>query len=488
MILTGEPFGREPTYARRRDDRVVTARRATDLAHATDSVDVRRLCALLTYEAPLDPKASLVEGVYRVPAGGTLTFDSASTEPRVDWPSILVEEERPSPLEAADELWRRFLGSVEHAIRGKKKIAVLTGGGVDSGALLAAAAALVRGASDREAVAVALDFEGEGDDRPHLRALVADLGVTVVRVAPESAGSHVRALLDAPGLPIWSASAAADFELLRRCRELESDIVLAGVGGDDVLDGEPTLLADRLRAGDAGAVVDAWRLQVPWRASAKERLASFLVRPLLSRVLPLSLRRARRRRVQASQWPWAGPALEEYIQREAEAWAPPHISTPTARYARLARASYLADVVELCVELADRAEVTMAFPYLDPHLVSFACALPPALMLEGRRLRGLFRLGARGTLTESVRLRKDKARFAEARRRTLLAAGGIDVVADLATMTHSAALGIVDREAFASFFRRFPEAIAEDDATWTWTWPALAVEGFLRARASLRAA
>ena len=487
VTLRGAPFGRAPTYARVVGGHVRTARLATELADASSALDIGRLCALATFTEPGFPHASIFRNVARVPSGGSLTFDRAGSVTAARGERYVASVSL-SPIDAADELWRRTIASVERAVRGAHRVAVLTGGGVDSGALLAAAVAIARGANDMEVTAVTLDFAGAGDDRPYLRALADSLGIVALRVKPGETGPDVRALLESDTLPIWTPSASADLALLRRAAECGADVVLTGLGGDDVLDGMPTLLADDLAHGDLGAVVQAARLAVPWQSSAIERVSSFILRPLLGPLRPRTMQRARRRRIHRSQWPWAGPAALDFIDDECERWSRAKLDTPSDRFGLFASGVFLADVIELAAEFAHRAGIRVVHPYLDESLVELACGLPPRLFFQGNRLRGLFRLGARGTLIDAVRLRKDKASFDVARREALEAAGGVDAFEDLATMTASAACGLVDADRFQRHFRRFPAASLANDEAWTWMWPWLAIEGFLRAYARKRGA
>jgi len=87
----------------------------------------------------------------------------------------------------------------------------------------------------------------------------------------------------------------------------------------------------------------------------------------------------------------------------------------------------------------------------------------------------------RGRLPESLRLREDKASFEPALVRFVNAAGGFQSLRELATATHLADLGLVDRRAFGDAFGDFVAA-PSDGAAWTTIWPALCVEAFLRAR------
>ncbi|MEO8874998.1 MAG: asparagine synthase-related protein, partial [Polyangiaceae bacterium] len=160
------------------------------------------------------------------------------------------------------------------------------------------------------------------------------------------------------------------------------------------------------------------------------------------------------------------------------------LATPTARFDALAKATYIADGVELCEEVARRADIRLAHPFLDVPLVELMSELSPRALLHADRLRGLFRLATRGHVPTRVRLRATKANFLNAWRETLTAAGGKKILEDLATVTECTKLDIVEPASFRAKFTH----LERDEMTWTELWPILGIEGFLRARAALRGA
>ena len=483
-VLSSAPFGLTPIFWRVTSGRLATSAIAADLAEGACRLDLDRLSALLLGVAAPRQDASYFENVSRVPSDCVARV-SHDGHVRLTFAHHEIEPLAIPPLEAAREMWKRIVASVGRCVEGRRKIAVLTGGGVDSSALLSAAIAASSGANEKEVAAVALHFGGYGDDRPHLQALVDDLGILPVRVYPSAAGRRMRGLLDNPRMPMWGAGAAGDQELLARAAECGADVALTGAGGDDLFDGYPRLLAEEVRSGHLGAIVRAAMLQVPWRSSAARRLSEFIARPLVAPAIPAILSRDRRKKYHAECAPWAGPVLRDFASREAENWAPADVRSPSKRYAYLARAAHISNAIELCDELARAANIRIAHPYLDEGLLRLASALEPMALLHGGRLRGLFRLAIRGEIPNSVRLRCDKASFALARQEMLRVAGGSAAFADLASMVECEKAGLVDGSKFRRAFAAFPEDLLTDDSIWSSIWPPLAVEGFLRARATL---
>jgi asparagine synthase (glutamine-hydrolysing) len=278
-------------------------------------------------------------------------------------------------------------------------------------------------------------------------------------------------------------TAAWELTLLRMARDRGATAVLSGIGGDDVFDGDPRALAWSVCRGDVGALVDAARMIVPWRSSPMRRVGEFVVRPIAARLVPPGWRRALRVRRAARALPrWAGPIMRDAIL----GGSPPASARPAKwepsgreRYEALSGSAMMLDVADARGQAQSAAGIVRLDPCLDPQLVSFVMRVPDRAMLDGRRLRGLFRRAMRGTLPDSVRLRKDKAAFEPAFDAMLDALGGLKTFANLATAEGLGALGIADPIKFREDFDEFV-ATGRDDVLAI--WPALAVEAFVRAQ------
>ncbi len=473
--LRGAPFGLEPLYAQVQNGELFVARRASDLVDARAPIFVERLCALLTSSAPLTPEASVFDGVIRIPPDTTTSVfrDRVSVEPV----RRLLHERTIAPIDAADEQWRLIVASVKNSIADSKHVAVATGGGVDSSGILAAALAVCRGANRIEAEAVALHFAGDGDDRPYLHDLERELGIVAIKVAPADGGSAVMPLLTSPTMPSWSWSASGDFSIFRAARSRGADVVLTGFGGDDLFDGNPRALAGELVRGRLGSALRAARLE-PSDASSLHRVGNWILRPIAASMIPNQVLSARRFRALSAERPWIGPAFRQFLEKQKENWRPTPLNSPAARFDALAKATYLADAVEMNEEIAVRADMRVAHPYLDTALVRFVASLPPTLLLHADRLRGLFRLAIRGAVPTRVRLRTTKAAFINSWREALNAAGGLEILRDLATMRECTKIGLVEPSAVQAEL----VGLEQDPMKWTLLWPFLGVEGFLRAR------
>lgn len=433
--------------------------RFSPLAEGID-VDVAAVAALTVVDPPPAPT----------------TPRKGATAIRVPGPCTRMPPRPRSPEEAARTLREALARAVDASVGEARRIAVLGGGGLDSAVILGLAAERAR-ARGHEVLAVAVDFGGEGDDRPYFRALVDQLGVEVVRVTPEDAGRELATWLGGvDGVPLTWPTAPLEIVAMARAREHGAERVLTGIGGDELFDGAPHVLSGVARARPLEAMRRARALQgfdEPW-----SRLVEWVLRPTVAAWVPRTLRVARARRHPLEAPPWAGPALLAYLRgvRDEELERlrlTGRTSLPRGGERHLGRIAWLRHQEEVA------AEVTRHDPLLDRGLVAWVDAIPPAWLLEGDRRRGLFREAATGLVPDALRDRSTKAYFEEAFVRMLAAAGGIALVEPYADAALLASLGVVQPGPFGEAFRAFARDVTVGPA-WTSVWPVLMIEAWLR--------
>lgn len=371
--------------------------------------------------------------------------------------------------------------TVADSLEGVSRVAVLTGGGVDSSALLAL---VLRHMRERGGTAfgVALDFAGPGDDRPYRASLAAHLGCEILTVAPEDAAGRFDAVergVDAA--PLTWPGATMEIEALARAREHGAEVVLTGVGADELFDGDPRALADVARAGHPiAAVRSARRLRGFDRPRAPA--LHWVVRPLLAAALPRRWRLARARRAPTWAPAWAGPVLHVAADAQQErslARALRHPGGPRRRYGTLVGAPHRLHLAWLRHQEQVAAAIPRRDPFLTPSLARVVTAFPPALLLRGDVRRGLFREACRELLPRSIVERQDKASFEPAFARCFLASDGPRRMARYASLEALAELGLAQPSRFREPFARFA---SDPTSGWEDVWPTLAVESFLRNR------
>lgn len=452
----------------RRGDRLRAVVSAPTLDHDT-------LATHLLFDAPLPYERTLYTGVVSEPS------------PEAWGPGSSAASEPPSsPAAAAELLVAALERSIERAVGGARRVAVLAGGGIDSSGLLALTVDVMRRRGG-SAFAVALDFESPGDDRPHLRALQAHLSCEVVRVSPRAGAAHLSLLHEGiDGAPVFWPFTVVQTALYAAAREHGAEILLTGAGGDHLFDGDPRALAALARKSPREAVRAARSLRDfdELRFPALE----WVLRPLVVPLVPTSLRRVvarriRRRSPSASE-AWAGSRLRDVAHRLADRKLEHALARPSADVERYfehpERRHFLWTVHQEQVA----GGIERRDPYFTLDVARVMANVPAPFVLDGGRRRGLFRRAMRGKVPESILDRPDKAEFAPAFTMFFEAAGGTQAFARELEGRALGRLGLVDPGAFA---REAPRALTCPDALarFGYAWAAISTEAFLSSHPEL---
>ncbi len=379
--------------------------------------------------------------------------------------------------EAVTELWTQVCAAVRRAAGDAERIAVLLSGGLDSSGLLAA---LLR--EGRRVMPITLDFEGPGDDRPHVRALEEAFGLEVVRIAPLEARDFWREVLVVDAAPFLNVSGPFELLFSRKAAALGADLLLTGAAGDDVFSGDLRAYAAEFRERPLATAISVLGLELPWSVGALRRLQHYVIEPLLGGT-PLAepLRRRRARRLM-DRFPFAGPGLKSVLVQagadSVDAREPP---TSTAeRFSWIAEGAWVSEAAERRSQIEILTGVRRRDPFLDPELLAFVAKLPVSMLQRGGWYRGLYRSALAGRLPESVRMRRDKGDIGPAIFALIEAQGGVDAFSELLSMEATGALGLIHPPAFLRWAVRLRErsALGLDEAAILFR--ALSLEAFAR--------
>ena len=489
LCITASPLPQYPVYYYRSpDDSVLIA--CSELAPLrrvapAGGLDVGRIVALLASQ-DAEPGATVFRGLRRLRAGERVCADQHGIHFATSLPHAGGSYLRSRPRDLAVELRARVNAAVARAIDGASRIAVFAGGGLDSSGVLALALAQVRGARGKHLEAIAQLWTAPGDDGPYLAELERALGIVAVRVQARDAAPWFAQSLCIDAQPQSSGLACGEMQLWATGLARGAEVALSGHGGDLVFGGEVAfgpLVAPR---SVFHAVINALRLQVPWRASSLHRLNYWVARPLLRAAAPASWLRARRRR--RARRPWMTSrfldALEPLIDVEPRA-------TPVTPNEWMSFFCEHPRFAELSISWGQIASVTGTAPvdvYRDVEIVRFIAQTDPAVRSHGHLFRGLYRLAMHGILPEAVRLRPDKAIGEPLVGEAAVSADARGLLEDLSSLQHLASLGLVEPERFRAPFAAWlsnlldgPRPIAEPTyEPWHSAWQLLSVEAFLR--------
>jgi len=455
------------------------------LARETSALCIDRIIELASWQAPLEPRATVFRDLQRLLPCEAMEVDDRGPRLHLSVPHADPEAASEDVDRLASALRERLKAAVAIAAGDAKRVAVFAGGGLDSSGVLAVAVARARTIRECSVDALAEVWASPGDDRPHLEALERYLGTTAERTPAGSAGPWVVPSLCMDGQPQPFFAASLDLLLLQIAGERGAQVALAGHAGDELLGGSLSFAPSALGGHPLRAIRAALQLEFPWHASPSHRLLHWIGGPLLMPLTPSPLLRAWR--VRRSRRPWMRPRFVERLKACASVRHRRIPRGPDERLAEFLTQPYHAESATYWGQLESVVPTPVVDVFRDPALVRLVGALDPLQLSADHRYRGLYRRALRGLIPESIRLRNDKARGEPAHAEAILAARAEPTLRDLSSLSALADAGLVEPGPFRPLFESWLSAVqrgermTEDpaDESWHTVWQLLSVEAFL---------
>ena len=379
------------------------------------------LAETLYWQWPV-PEDTALEGIRRVLPGHILTVTNGRASSNRYWnPSEDREEQGWVEADALDEFDALLERSVSRCLE-LGPTSIFLSGGLDSVSIAAVALDLAKRHELPTPLALSLAFPTPESSEEDVQLGVATaLGLPQIMlgledsVAPDGLiGRALELCADWP-LPqtyIWSG---AYQELAKTGVEHGARVIMTGGGGDEWLTVDLRIAADFIEALQfrnlyhfarsrlaSFAVPTAKGLRyVLWEYGLQEVLR-FHARTLLAKHAPSVLRGRRRRRLARAELPWLAPdprlRAEVRARREEEAdrmIVPRKVGGRFRFYAADGQMALdhqmIAAQREDDYEVGRRAGAELLHPYWEPDLISFLVRVPPEVLLQGGREKGLVR-------------------------------------------------------------------------------------------------
>lgn len=208
--------------------------------------------------------------------------------------------------------------------------------------------------------------------------------------------------------PLLNPWLAVYHQLAREAPARGCRIILTGTGGDEWLGVTPCLAADLLRALDFRGIWKLWEahqrsFRVPKVVLLQRLLWRFGLRPLVKEWvlnapggrLARRLRSALRREASAGMPPWLAPDPDLRKELADRRRCVEASNQDGSYYLQEVRAGFEHRLttweMEEHFESGRRLGVWLLHPFCDPDLVDFLCRVPPLLLNQGGRSKGLVR-------------------------------------------------------------------------------------------------
>lgn len=422
LLLARDRLGEKPLYFHAGPAGLVFASELKSLLHVPQvprEIDPGSLDRYLTYGCVPAPR-TIRRGVEQLRPGEILTWCPAGIRRRFYWRPNATLLPRAAPPAAA-ELTRLFDDSVARMLEADRPVGVFLSGGLDSSAVVAAAAAV----SPEPLRTFSVGFEEPAfDERPAAAAVAAAFGTRhTSAVVTAAAWSDLPALATQWDEPFGDSSALPTRHL---CRLAAADVkvALTGDGGDELFCGYP-----RHQAVAWAARLEPWYRSVP--ASWTDRLIALLpasgggrsrLRQVRRFLEGLRLPSADRYAEWLSVFNAARRAdlyTDEFIARLSDdpvddiraAVEPFRGRDAVSQAAGCDLVRYLPDDLLVKVDRASMAHgLECRCPFLDRRIVEFALSLPIELKLRGGLGKRILRAGPAARLPAAI-LKRPKQGF-----------------------------------------------------------------------------
>ncbi|HJX26491.1 MAG TPA: asparagine synthase-related protein [Thermoanaerobaculia bacterium] len=479
LLCARDPLGVRPLCFSRRGNLFCFATEAQQILHhpaADRSLDERAIADYLAGR-PQDPRRSFFRTIHRLPPGHLLIANAAGERQEKFWhPERIQLDDRIGRDAAAERLRETLQQAVSDRLRTPGgAVGLALSGGLDSPAVAVLAQRHLQSSPRPTGQLLTYSFIFDRltgcDERAYIGPLAAQAGF-------ESAFVHAEdhCLLDDPGL--YGTSLESPFEGwlsphlqgLRLLAGRGARVLLTGQGADDLLQGSPLVLPERLLGGDPRVVQETWRYAATRRRAPWRDLYRLLLRPLLPIGIDASLRRLARNPLPSPVPSWIEPGFASRAgisERLAERRLPVGSGMAHRDVVRHLESPPYEQAVHWLDRIAAPFGIEVRHPFLDRRLAEVVLATPAGQVFELGCNKALLRRAMQGILPDTLRLRLDKTRLGAYVDLSLREkAGGL--VDELLATPWIADLGWVEGPALRAAFREYRKGGAQAEKRKIW--------------------
>jgi asparagine synthase (glutamine-hydrolysing) len=350
-------------------------------------------------------------GVLRLPPAHRLLLDGERLAVAQYWTFGAAPEPALRRDEEYVERFREiFLAAVGSRLRGIGPVGFLVSGGLDSSAVACAAhyltetSALPPNTSLRFYSSVFSETPG-AEEREYAEAVARRCPRAHITYIPSDDCWGLRELGGEGGYPQAepevSITRALVLRPLEQARQNGCRVALAGIGGDQVLSGEPYHKPFELRDVEAQRIFS----ELPhFRRYSRRSTAGLLLDAWIRPAVPEPVRRFARRAPRRQPSPSTAPPLPTLAARES------------FRY--LTEGTFSAKLASLRIA-ADHTGIEVRLPFLDRRVIDFLLTVPARVRFRDGLIKWVLRESMAGILPEEVRWRTSLAWFSELQHRGL---------------------------------------------------------------------
>ncbi|PFB60999.1 asparagine synthetase B [Bacillus sp. SH7-1] len=335
------------------------------------------------------------EGVKRLPAAHILILQEGRLEVKKYWDIEQIKNIEYSDSKSYEERFREiFFQAVKDCMRSNSPVSVAMSGGLDSTSIFSAGQLLNEKNNKTEFFPVSLVFDkyASDDERKYIELINKKYNVRSREIVADDLWSFKNFPYDAPSTaePFVNASTFGVQEsLYAKAKEANSNIMLTGAGGDEVLSGSNLVISDYIWNFKWGkAIRDVKQLAYLREEPFFKNLLQYGIHPLF-------------KKVQMNASPWLAKDIQDAMTVKGIA---------RGRLARGKQENQITTNITPFIDQYIAAPLGMEarHPFLDRELVEFLIAIPMEQKLQGSIKKLILKNAMKEILPEPIRKRIDK--------------------------------------------------------------------------------
>jgi asparagine synthase (glutamine-hydrolysing) len=423
LFLARDFFGIKPLYYSETPSRLAFAseiKALLELRDITREINPQSLFHYLRAGLTDFNQETLLRGVRQLPPAHYLTADLDDRRPLQPvsyWSVTLGDPEELSFEDAALELRRLFLESVQLHMRSHVTVGVALSGGIDSSAIVMSMRHLGNTSKKLHTFSYITDDNATNDETwIDLAASASSATVHKVRSTPESFAADIDGFITAQDEPTGGPSTYSHYLVCRRAWQAGIKVVLDGHGADELFAGYNDFFITRLLS-----LFRDWRileaLKLYRHASNQPNLGKS-IRRIGTRALPRWLQNILRQDNALIDPDWFA---QRNIATSRTPWAASSAYTTRA----LLHDELFRTQLPMQLRYGDRNAMAFSVenrvPFLTPQIVEFVLRLPEEYLIstDGTR-KHVLRASLRGIVPDVILDRKDKIGFQRPHRSSMI--------------------------------------------------------------------
>ncbi|MCU4930821.1 asparagine synthase-related protein [Bacillus thuringiensis] len=335
------------------------------------------------------------QGIMKLPAASILILNGNQQKVIQYWNIKDIKNIKYSNKnEYADHFKELFFQSVKNCMRSNFPVSVAMSGGLDSTSIFSAGCTINPELTRKDFFPVSLVFDKypTDDERKYIKFISEKYKIDPYEIPADELWSFKNFPYDAPVTAepyVNIATFSVQHSMYLKAKEANAKVLLTGSGGDEVLSGSNSVIADYM-----------WNLQLTKVIRDVKRLSQIREEPFFSNIIKYGI---------SPLFKQKKTSLNSWVSREIESI----IDEQTIERGRIARSKQERQITSIITPLMDQfmaapLGMEVRHPFLERKLIEYLIAIPMEQKLQGSVKKLILKDAMKGIVPQQVLNRIDK--------------------------------------------------------------------------------